>query len=460
MRVIRGGTVVTASDAAPADVLIDGETIAAVGRIGEVDAEVIDATGCFVLPGAVDNHTHMKMPFGGTWSIDDYDTGTQAAAAGGTTSIVDFCIQVHPDGLKQSLEEWQGRAEGTAHVDYGFHMAITNANDATVADMGAIVESGVTTFKVFLAYRGALMVTDDQFLRVLQESKATGGLVMVHAENGDAIDLLVHQALAAGQTEPRFHAVTRPEVFEAEATGRAVRMAEFAGTPIFIVHVTCRAAAEEIIAGRARGVDAIGETCIQYLTLDVDDLSRPGLDGFEGARYVCSPPLRDRGNQPFMWDAVRLDHLAIVSTDHCPFNDEQKALGRGDFSKIPNGLALIQHRVNLLWEHGVREGRLTPSRAVDLLSTTPARIFGLEKKGSISPGKDADITILDPNREHVFSKATSLMAVDYDLLEGRRTAGSVRTTLVRGTTVWDDGKILTQPGHGRFVRRATYGGTD
>jgi dihydropyrimidinase len=249
-------------------------------------------------------------------------------------------------------------------------------------------------------------------------------------------------------------------VFEAEATGRAVRMAEFAGTPIYIVHVTCRAAAEEIIAGRARGVDAIGETCVQYLTLDVDDLSRPGLDGFEGARYVCSPPLRDRSNQPFMWDAIRLDHLALVSTDHCPFNDEQKRLGLGDFSKIPNGLALIQHRVNLLWEHGVREGRLTPSRAVELLSTAPARIFGLTNKGSIAPGKDADIAIFDPNRQHVFSKATSLMAVDYDLFEGRRTAGSVRTTLVRGTTVWDDGRILTQPGHGRFVRRATYGGTD
>jgi dihydropyrimidinase len=298
--------------------------------------------------------------------------------------------------------------------------------------MGAMVDAGVTTFKVFLAYRGVLMVTDDQFLRVLQESKATGGLVMVHAENGYAIDLLVNQALAAGRTEPKVHAETRPEIFEAEATSRAVRMAEYAGTPIYIVHVSCRSAAEEIIAGRARGVDALGETCVQYLTLEVDDLSRPGLDGFEGARYVCSPPLRDPANQPFLWDAIADDHLQVLSTDHCPFNDEQKRLGVGDFSKIPNGLALIQHRVNLLWEHGVREGKLS--------------------------GKDADVAIFDPDREHVFSRETSLMAVDYDLFEGRRTHGSVRTTLVRGTTVWDDGRILTRPGHGRFVARATYGG--
>ena len=459
MKVIRGGTVVTAAAATLADVLIDGETIAEVGTIGDVDAEVIDATGCFVLPGAVDPHTHLKMPFGGTWSIDDYDTGTQAAAAGGTTSIVDFALQMHPDGLVDSLAEWQGRAEGTAHIDYGFHMAITNATAPTIADMGAMVEAGVTTFKVFLAYRGVLMVTDDQFLRVLQESKATGGLVMVHAENGDAIDLLVNQALAAGRTEPKVHAETRPEIFEAEATSRAVRIAEYAGTPIYIVHVTCQGAAEEIIAGRARGVDAMGETCIQYLTLDVSDLARPGLDGFEGARYVCSPPLRDPRNQPFLWDAISVDHLQVLSTDHCPFNDEQKALGRDDFSKIPNGLALIQHRVNLLWEHGVREGRLTPSRAVELLSTAPARIFGLANKGELAPGKDADIAILDPEREHVFSPETSLMAVDYDLFEGHRTHGSVRTTLVRGTTVWDDGKIHTRPGHGRFVARSTYGGT-
>ena len=337
-------------------------------------------------------------------------------------------------------------------------MAITNATAPTIADMGAMVEAGVTTFKVFLAYRGVLMVTDDQFLRVLQESKTTGGLVMVHAENGDAIDLLVHQALAAGRTEPKVHAETRPEIFEAEATGRAVQMAEYAGTPIYIVHVTCQGAAEEIIAGRARGVDAMGETCIQYLTLDVSDLARPGLDGFEGARYVCSPPLRDPRNQPFLWDAIANDHLQVLSTDHCPFNDEQKALGLGDFSKIPNGLALIQHRVNLLWEHGVREGRLCAEPRGRAAVDRAGAHLRPHAKGELAPGKDADIAIFDPAREHVFSRETSLMAVDYDVFEGHRTHGSVRTTLVRGTTVWDDGKIHTQPGHGRFVARSTYGG--
>jgi dihydropyrimidinase len=320
-----------------------------------------------------------------------------------------------------------------------------------------MVEEGVSTFKVFLAYKDVLMVTDDQFLAVLEQTGETGGLVMVHAENGHAIDLLVRQALAAGNTDPIYHALTRPKQLEAEATGRAIRLAEYAGRPVFIVHVTCREAAEEIISARARGVPAYGETCLQYLFFEQDDLARPN---FEGARYVCSPPLRTKADQAFLWDALAYDHLQLISTDHCPFNDEQKRLGLGDFSKIPNGVPLIQHRVNLLWEHGVRTGRLTPSRAVELMSTAPARIFGLTQKGSIAPGKDADIAIFDPGREHVFSTSTSLMAVDYDLLDGRRTAGSVRTTLVRGTTVWDDGKILTKPGHGRFVRRATYGGTD
>ena len=357
-----------------------------------------------MLPGAVDPHTHLKMPFGGTWSIDDYDTGTQAAAAGGTTSIVDFALQMHPDGLVASLAEWQGRAAGTAHVDYGFHMAITNATAPTIADMGAMIDAGVTTFKVFLAYRGVLMVTDDQFLRVLQESKATGGLVMVHAENGDAIDLLVHQALAAGRTEPKVHAETRPEIFEAEATSRAVRIAEYAGTPIYIVHVTCQGAAEEIIAGRARGVDAMGETCIQYLTLDVVR-SLAARSGWLRGRPLRLLAAAARPAQPAV--PVGRDHGTTTCRCCRPTTarstTSRRPSGCGDFSKIPNGLALIQHRVNLLWEHGVREGRLTPSRAVELLSTAPARIFGLTNKGALEPGKDADIAILDPEREHVFS---------------------------------------------------------
>jgi dihydropyrimidinase len=277
---------------------------------------------------------------------------------------------------------------------------------------------------------------------------------MVHAENGFAIDHLVKKALAAGDTDPIYHALTRPEEMEAEATGRAIRLAEFTDAPIYIVHVSCKRAVDEVIAARARGVRAYGETCIQYLFNSIDDLRRPD---FEGARYVCSPPLRDASNQPHLWDALRFDHLQIVSTDHCPFNDEQKRLGFGDFSKIPNGLAAIQHRLPLLWEHGVKSGRMSPNRFVEVTSTAIAKIFGLYPgKGTIAPGADADIVIFDPAREHVFSTATSLMNVDYDLWEGQKVSGSPRQTLSRGTIVFDDGKIVTRPGHGRFVKRSVF----
>jgi dihydropyrimidinase len=332
-------------------------------------------------------------------------------------------------------------------------MAITSADDETIQDMAAMVEEGVSTFKVFLAYKDVLMVTDDQYIAVLERTRETGGLVMVHAENGWEIDRLVRQALGAGNTDPIYHALTRPAVLEAEATSRAVRFAEYAGVPVFIVHVTCRDAADAIIAARARGVPAYGETCLQYLLLTVDDLRR---QNFEGARYVCSPPLRTQDDQAALWDALAFDHLQIVSTDHCPFTDEQKRLGLHDFSKIPNGLAVIQHRLTMLWEHGVRTGKLTPSRLVELTSSSVAKLFGLyPQKGTIAPGADADIVIFDPEREFVFSRATSFMNVDYDVFAGQRAQGSPRTTLSRGTVVYDDGKILTKPGHGRFVRRST-----
>ena len=453
-KVIRGGTVVNASESVHADVLIDGETIAGVGSFEGVDAELIDASGCYVLPGAIDNHTHLSMPFGGTWTSDDYNTGTQAAAAGGTTCIVDFALQMHPGGLRSSLEEWMGRAEGAAHVDYGFHMAITNADAATIDDMAAIVGEGVASFKVFLAYPNVLMVTDDQFLAVLERARDLDALTMVHCENGFAIQHLVQKALAAGEVDPIYHALTRPEEMEAEATGRALRLAGFAGAPLFVVHVSCQLAAEEIVRARAHGAAAYGETCIQYLFNSIDDLRRPE---FEGARYVCSPPLRDASNQPHLWDALRFDHLQIVSTDHCPFNDEQKRLGLGDFSKIPNGLAAIQHRLPMLWEHGVCHGRLSMNRVVEITSTAVAKMFGLHpRKGVIAAGADADIVVFDPGRRHVFSTETSFMNVDYDIYEGQEVAGSPRLTLSRGTVVFDDGQIRTKPGHGRYVRRAPF----
>jgi dihydropyrimidinase len=450
-RIVRGGTVVSASEETQADVLIDGEEIVAVGALGDVDAEVIDAGGCYVLPGLIDNHTHMAMPFGGTRSIDDYDTGTRAAAAGGTTCIVDFVIQQQPEGLRSSFEEWSERAEGAAHVDYGFHMAITQADEGTFADMAPMVEEGICTFKVFLAYRGVLMVTDDLFFRVLETTRDLGAMTMVHCENGWAIDVLVERALAAGQTDPIYHAYTRPEALEAEATGRAVRFSELTGAPVYIVHVTCGLAADEIALGQARGVPVSGETCLQYLTNTIHDLERPD---FEGARYVCSPPLREEFNQALLWTALKRGVLESVSTDHCPFNSEQKALGRDDFSKIPNGLAMIQHRLVKLWDLGVAGGRITPSQLVDMTSTSIARRFGLERKGAVVPGKDADLVIFDPSTPFEFSTRTSHMNVDYDLFEGESSTGSVRQTLCRGTTVYDRGEIVTSPGHGRFVPRS------
>jgi dihydropyrimidinase len=451
-KVIRGGTVVTAADSAQADVLIEDEEIAAVGSLGDIeDAEAIDATGCYVLPGLIDNHTHLSMPFGGTVSIDDYDTGTRAAAAGGTTCLVDFVIQQHPNGLRSSLEEWQERANGAAHVDYGFHMAITQADEPTLADMEPMVEEGLCSFKVFLAYKGAIMITDDLFWRVLENTRDLGALTMVHCENGWAIDVLVERALAAGQTEPIYHAHTRPEGLEAEATARSVRFAELTNASVYIVHVTCGLAADEIAAGQARGVDVSGETCLQYLTNTVEDLARPN---FEGARYVCSPPLREAHNQDLLWAALKRGVLESVSTDHCPFNDEQKAMGRDDFSKIPNGLAMIQHRLVKLWDVGVEAGRITPSELVDLTSTAIAKRFGLHRKGSIAPGMDADLVVFDPSVPFEFSTRTSHMNVDYDLFEGETSTGSVRHTFCRGTLVYDRGEILTEPGHGRFVPRS------
>jgi dihydropyrimidinase len=450
-KLIRGGTVVTASHSSVADVLVDGEEIAAVGSLGDVDAEVVDASGCFVLPGLIDNHTHMAMPFGGTRSIDDYDTGTRAAAAGGTTCIVDFVIQQQPGGLRSSFEEWSERAEGAAHVDYGFHIAITSADDGTFADMAPMVDEGVCSFKVFLAYKGALMIDDDLFFRVLESTRDLGALTMVHCENGHAIDVLVERALAAGQTDPIHHAHTRPEVVEAEATHRSVRLAELANASVYIVHVTCGLAADEIAAGQERGVKVSGETCLQYLTNTIEDLERPN---FEGGLYVCSPPLREAHNQELLWAALDRGVLESVSTDHCPFNSEQKALGRDDFSKIPNGLAMIQHRLVKLWDLGVASGRITPEELVDLTSTAIAKRFGLARKGSIAPGKDADLVVFDPATPFEFSTETSHMNVDYDLFDGQTSTGSVRHTYCRGELIYDRGEIRTQPGHGRFVPRS------
>jgi dihydropyrimidinase len=448
---ISNGTVVTADGEFEGDVLIDGEKIAAVGRVTAPEgAEIVDATGCFALPGLIDNHTHLSMPFMGTMSIDDYNTGTQAAAAGGVTCLVDFAIQQHPDELQSTLDEWRGRADGAAHVDYGFHMAITNASEPVIDEMAAMSEAGICSFKLFMAYKGALMVRDDELAACMERARELNALTMVHAENGDIIDLLVKRALARGDTSAIHHALTRPEWVEAEATDRAARIAEQTGAPLFVVHVTCGAAAAEIDAAQQRGAPVTGETCVQYLINGVDDLRRPGV---EGCRYICSPPLRDTTNHELLWGYLRRGVLESISTDHCPFNDEQKSRGLNDFSLVPNGLAQIQHRLAKLWDEGVVPGRITRSQLVDLTSTTVANRFGLQDKGSLAPGKDADVVVLDPEAPRAYGKATSFMNVDYDLYEGETASSSVRHTFSRGTLVYDRGEIKTEPGHGRFVPR-------
>jgi dihydropyrimidinase len=450
---LQGGRVVSADGEYDADVLIVGEKIMAVGEIeASAGATALDVSGCRVMPGLIDNHTHLSMPFMGMMSSDDYTTGTRAAAAGGVTCLVDFAIQREPDQLRSALTEWQGRAEGAAHVDYGFHMAITNANDATIDDMEAMVDAGVSSFKLFMAYKGELMTRDDEMTATMERARDLGALTMVHAENGDVVDLLVRRALRAGQTNAVHHALTRPEFVEAEATSRAARLAEYTGAALFVVHVTCAAAAGEIQAAQQRGVPVSAETCTQYLVNTIDDLRRPGV---EGCRYICSPPLREASNHEPLWDYVRRGILESVSTDHCPFTDEQKARGLDDFSRVPNGLPAIQHRLAKLWDEGVVAGRITPSQLVDRTSTTIARRFGLESKGVIAPGKDADIVVFDPSAPRDYGTHTSFMNVDYDLYGGETASGSVRHTLSRGTMVYDRGEIVTEPGHGRFVARST-----
>ena len=450
--VLQGGRVVSADGEYDADVLIDGERIAAVGAVDVPEsANVVDVSGCLLLPGLIDNHTHLSMPFMGMWSNDDYDTGTQAAAAGGVTCLVDFAIQREPDQLRSALEEWQGRAAGAAHVDYGFHMAITNANEATIDDMDSMLEAGVSSFKLFMAYKGELMTRDDDLAATMYRARDLGGLIMVHAENGDVVDLLVKRALARGDTSALHHALTRPEFVEAEATGRAARLAEYTGASLFVVHVTCAAAAAEIEAAQQRGADVSAETCTQYLVNTIDDLRKPGV---EGCRYICSPPLRDASNHEPLWAYLRRGVLESISTDHCPFRDDQKARGLENFSLVPNGLPAIQHRLAKLWDEGVVAGRITPSQLVDRTSTTIARRFGLANKGAIAPGKDADVAVFDPAAPRAYGVANSFMNVDYDLYEGETASGSVRHTYCRGTLVYDRGEIRTAPGHGEFVRRS------
>jgi len=458
---IANGTVVTATGTLAADVLIDGEQVIALAQPGSELAtswaagadRVIDAAGKYVLPGGIDGHTHMEMPFGGTFSVDTFETGSRAAAWGGTTTIVDFAVQPKGTSLLAALDKWHEKADGNCAIDYGFHMIVSDVNDTTLKEMATCVDGGVTSFKMFMAYPGVFYATDGEILLAMQQAERIGALTMMHAENGIAIDELVAQAIAAGLTEPLQHGLTRPPELEAEATGRAITLAAVTGAPLYIVHLSAAQALDRVTQARDTGQNVFAETCPQYLYLSLEDLARPD---FEGAKYVCSPPLRMREHQDSLWRGLRGNDLSVVSTDHCPFCfKDQKELGRSDFSKIPNGIPGVEHRMDLLHQ-GVVAGELSLARWVEVASTTPARMFGLyPRKGVIAPGSDADIVVYDPAAKQVISAATHHMNVDYSAYEGMEITGRVDTVLSRGQVVIDGGEYHGTTGHGQYLHRET-----
>ena len=455
---IKGGTVVTAGDTVQGDVLIDGETVATIGRELDVAVDrVIDASDRYVMPGGIDAHTHMDMPFGGTFSADDFESGTAAAAWGGTTTIVDFAIQDFGESLQAGFERWMAKAAGKAQVDYGFHVIVRQVNDQTLADMDALIGQGVTSFKLFMAYPGVFMLDDASIFRAMQRTSDNGGLIMMHAENGGAIDVLVRRYLQEGRTDPINHALTRPATMEGEATHRAIALARLAGVAVYIVHLSSRDALSAVVEARDRGAAAFAETCPQYLFLSQDDLARPD---FEGAKYVCSPPLRPRDHQQDLWNGLVRDDLQIVSTDHCPFDyKDQKVLGRGDFSRIPNGLPGVEDRYSVLFDGGVNAGRIGLNRFVELVATAPARMFGLyPQKGTIAPGSDADIVVFDPAVERTLSASTHHMRVDYNCFEGMRVRGKPEVVMQRGEVVVEGDRFYGRPGQGKFLKRGPFPG--
>ncbi|MGW7002204.1 dihydropyrimidinase [Streptomyces sp. NPDC054933] len=454
---IRGGLVITAADEVHADVLIEGTRIAALAAHSSDAAagwsadRTIDATGKYVIPGGVDAHTHMELPFGGTFASDSFATGTRAAAWGGTTTIIDFAVQAVGHSLREGLDAWHAKADAQCAIDYGFHMILADVNEHTLKEMDLLVEEGCTSFKLFMAYPGVFYSDDGKILRAMQRAAGNGGLIMMHAENGIAIDVLVEQALAAGHTDPRYHGEVRKALLEAEATHRAIQLARVAGSPLYVVHVSAAEAVAELAHARDLGLDVFGETCPQYLFLSTDDLAKPD---FEGAKYVCSTPLRPVEHQAALWRALRTDDLSVVSTDHCPFCfSGQKELGRGDFSRIPNGLPGVENRMDLLHQ-AVVEGKLTRRRWIELACATPARMFGLyPRKGTLTPGADADVVVYDPHAGQVISAETHHMNVDYSAYEGRRVTGQVETVLSRGELVIDARSYVGRAGHGQYQPR-------
>ncbi|MGC1372770.1 MAG: dihydropyrimidinase [Candidatus Sulfotelmatobacter sp.] len=455
--IIRNGIVVTASDNYPADVAIENGKIVALGANlpAQNASAVINAAGKLVLPGGIDVHTHLDMPFGGTTSADDFETGTRAAAFGGTTTLIDFAIQYKGQPLRQAFDTWMSKAVNKAVCDYAFHCIVTDISGGQLAEMNDLVHEGVTSFKLFMAYPGVFMLDDGSIFKALQTTSQNGGLVCMHAENGSAIDVIVQQALAQGKKAPKYHALTRPTTAESEATARAIALAEMAGAPIYIVHLSCNEALEKVREARDRGLPVYAETCPQYLYLSIENFDAPG---FEGAKYVFTPPLREKWHQEKLWNGLARDHLQVVSTDHCPFCfKEQKELGRDDFTKIPNGGPGVEHRMSLIFSEGVAGGRFSVNRFVELTSTTPAKLFGLyPRKGTIAVGSDADLVIFDPKRKHTISAKTHHMRVDYSMFEGIEVTGMPDVVLSRGKIVVEYDKFLGRAGQGGFLRRSTY----
>lgn len=448
---IKNGTVVTAADVFDADVYVQDEKILAIGKNLSMKADTtIEAKGCYLFPGGVDAHTHMELPFMGTQASDDFETGTMAGLHGGTTTIIDFAIQTQGDSLGAALAQWREKAAKSLG-DYAFHIAVTDFNPKTKAEIKDLIEKqGVTSFKTFMAYKGALMIDDRQMVELFKELKKYGGLLTTHAENGDMIDGLIAENLAKGNTAPKFHPLSRPEIAEAEASGRAIDLAFQSESPLYIVHMTCEPALQRVQEATKRGQKVFVETCVQYLLLDESLYDQ----GFEGSKWVMSPPLRKAKDRRALWNGIRQNLVHTVATDHCPFCMDQKKMGESSFAKIPNGAPGIEHRMELMFSEGVLKGQLSLSKFVDVTATAPAKIFGLyPKKGTIAIGADADIVIFDPKQEHTISAKTHHMNCDYSAYEGWKVKGKCRTTILRGTVAVDQGKVLIQKGFGKYLPR-------
>jgi dihydropyrimidinase len=454
--IVKGGTVVSASDTFIADIGVVGGKVVTVGKIAEPGKKTVDARGKVVLPGGIDVHTHFDMPFMGATTIDNFTTGSTSAIFGGTTSIVDFAIQKKGETFRHALDNWHKAAAGKSAVDYGFHMIVTDFPEKQQKEMDKLVDEGVSSFKLFMAYPGIFMSDDTTIFRALMRTKENGGMIAMHAENGSVIDVLIQKAIAEGKTSPEWHALTRPMTAEAEATHRAIALAEIAGVPIYFVHLSAGDAMEEVRAARARGLPVFAETCPQYLYLSEDDYRRPG---FEGAKFVMSPPLRPKGNAERLWNGLVRNDLQVVSTDHCSFcmkatpSQPGKELGKKDFSKIPNGAPGVEYRMLLLWD-AVQKGKITENRFVEITSANPAKLFGLyPRKGHLNPGADADIVIIDPNKPFTFSTKNHHSAADYNPYEGVTVKGSIRDVFSRGVEMVRDGKWAGKTSHGKFLKR-------